>query len=104
MSDARPALSAALAAFGVPATVTPPGGDSIETTAIWLPPAEPGEGFHPAERKRVLALPVAGLDGLPSGTMLSAPETLGAEAQDWRVNEVERVDAEFYQVAVEPTQ
>ena len=107
MSDARPPISAALRAFGLPGQVTPPGEDAYEATVIWLPPVtadQPtGREFGRAEPRRVLALYVEnGVTSLPIGTVVVAAEFLGTQAASWKVDQAERIDPEHWRMTVVP--
>lgn len=90
MSDLRPSLTEALDAFGVDATVTPPGGEAMTTRAIWLSPLEDdqpvGLDFKRREPRRVLAVPRSDVASAPRGTIITAPEALGGVTKTWRVD------------------
>lgn len=100
-------MAAALDAFGLAATVSPPGEPSVETTALWLPPvtveAPSGSDFRRAEQKRVLALPLSGLPAVPRGTTVTVAEYEGAMPVDWKVDEAERVDFDHFRLLVVPS-
>lgn len=104
--DLRVPIEGALAAFGLPATVTPDGGSPVETTAIWLPydtvESPPAGDFRRAEPRRVLALPFEGLPQVPRGTIVTVEEFSGAGARDWRVDAANRVDHDHYRCIVLP--
>ena len=119
MGDLRVPLDPALTAFGVPATVTRPAPDNwpVATTAIWLPPLleEPrpvGTDFQRREPRRLLSLPRAapGIPGsvggdrvlstMPRGTTIVAAERLGEAAKTWRVDGLERTEADEWRVIV----
>lgn len=104
--DLRPPLSAALAAFGVDATVTVPNGTPVETTAIWLPPVTEempvGADFRRAEPVRVLALPLADVPEIPRGTVVTAAEVEGGIEADWKVDAVSRLGVDHYRLVVVP--
>jgi hypothetical protein len=104
VSDLRPPIGIALDAFGVDATVTPPGADAVETRAIWLPSTtvETGEELRRAEPRRVLALPLEGLPEVPRGTVVTVPEFEGADPSDWKVDAAERIDFDHYRAVVMP--
>ncbi|KKM71001.1 hypothetical protein LCGC14_1434940 [marine sediment metagenome] len=104
--DLRPPLKAALDAFGLPATVTPPGGPTVQTTAVWLPPVTVDQpttsDLRRAEPRRVLALPLAEAPQVPRDTVVSVPEHKGAVAADWKVDEAERIDFDHWRMMVVP--
>ena len=106
MSDIRPALQSALDAFGLPATVTVPDGAPVTTTAFWLPSVTVsvpvGAEYQREEQKRRIALPLAGLDAMPRGTVVVVAEYLGATPTSWRVDEAERIDFDHYRATVVP--
>jgi hypothetical protein len=106
LSDLRPSIAAALRAFGLPAVVTPPGGDPVETVAVWLPPRTPeyptGAEYRRAEPLRVLALPLAGLPQVPRGTVVTVAEYQGGTASDWKTDETDRLDFDHYRAVVVP--
>lgn len=104
MADARVPLDPLFATFGVPATVTPPNETAIETTVVWPPPSTlempaPGE-FSRREPQRVMALRRDEVPRLPRGTIVLAPETLGAEVQRWRVDGIDQVEVDLVRVIV----
>jgi len=105
--DLRPAIQSALDAFGLPAVVTPPGGPSVETTAVWLPPVTVdhpiGQDLQRAEPKRVLALPYTpGVTSIPRGTVVVVPEMKDAAPASWKVDEVDRVNPDEWRMTVLP--
>lgn len=107
MTDLRPSIGTAIAAFGVTATVTLPAGTPVEVEGFWLPtasPQVPGSGTtRRAEPKRTIVIPVDGLeDGLPRGTTISAPEYDGADASEWTVDSTQRVDFDHWRAVVVP--
>jgi hypothetical protein len=91
-------------AFGVPATVTTPGGAPVETTVAWVPPLT--EEFPPAsalQRKepvKVLALRRDAVDAAPRGTLIAAPEELGGTVVTWRVDSPQQVESDCLRVVV----
>lgn len=106
MQDLRPPLSLAHQVFGVPATVTPPGGSPISTTAVWILPQTVevplDSEFQRAERRRILALRRDQVPAVPRGTVIAAPEVKGGAVLSWRVDGVDRLDAEEFRVLVIP--
>lgn len=108
MADLRVPVDPILDAFGVPATVTRPAPDGtpITTTAVWIDPSmldvPASEDFQRREPRRLLALPVGAVPTVPRGTIVTAPETLGATSQDWRVDVLVASDLDFHRVLVLP--
>lgn len=105
-ADLRPAFSDAAYAFGVPATVTPPDGEPIETAVVWLPPVPtdlPG-GFdlQRQEPKRIVAVPIADVPTIPTGTVIDASEVLGGAIASWRVDGFDRYEFDAVRVFVVP--
>jgi hypothetical protein len=99
-----PALDAALDAFGVTATVTPPGGAPIVTRGIWLhevSDASPtGREFQARSPRRVMALPVADVGTLARGATILAPEPFGTTVLTWATDGVELVEGDEIRVVV----
>src|SRR4051812_26891579 len=93
-------LSTNLATFGVPVTVTRPFPDdtAIETTGIWMTTqtedVPTGTDFQRREPRRVMALSRAAVPTLPRGTLISATENPGGTAETWRVDGIERLEAD----------
>jgi hypothetical protein len=105
VTDTRPSITDALDAFGVDAVVTPPGGDPVETRAMWLGSSAevpPGSDSHRVERRRVLVLPLEGLPAIPRDTVVTLPEYDGADAEDWSIDSVVREDWDSRRVLVVP--
>jgi hypothetical protein len=107
-SDLRPLMGPFFDAFGVPVTVTRPlpDNDPIETVGIWidLAPMEmpPGMEFQRKEPQRVLALGRDDVPTVPRGTAVLAPETLGGPVKGWRIDGLERADADHHRVYLIP--
>jgi hypothetical protein len=95
MADLRPVIGPALAAFGLDATVTVPGGEPVATTAIWLSPVAvfvDGVLVRTSSAVRGLSLPRADIPGatepdfeLPQGTAIDAAEYGGGAVRSWSV-------------------
>jgi hypothetical protein len=106
VNDIRVPMSGALAAFGVPAVVTPPGEEAIETTAIWLSPVAEdvpsGQDLQRREMRRVLALDRAMVPTVSRGTIIVAAEKASDLTQTWRVDEVDLKDPDHVRVRVIP--
>ena len=99
------ALSLNLGAHGVPATVTRPAPDDtpVVTTGIWIttPLEDPqpyGMDFQRAEPRRVMALPRSALASLPRETVIVAADTIGGATKTWRVDSLDRTDADVVRV------
>lgn len=99
------ALGLNLSAHGVPATVTRPAPDDtpVVTTGIWittpLDEQRPvGVDFQRREPRRVMALPRSALASVPRHTIVVASETIGGANKTWRVDGLERTDADVFRV------
>lgn len=92
------ALDVAMSFQGVDATVTVPNGDPVETRAIWTQPVSElmpvGHDFQRREPRRVLALARSAVPQLPRGTLIVAAEYEGATPRSWKVDAIERMDAD----------
>jgi hypothetical protein len=97
-------LETNLAEHGVDATVTPTGSDSIVTRGIWVTPTAEdvpsGLDFQRREPRRVMALSRDAVPRLPTGSRISAPERDGGPVRDWRVDGIERDEADHRRVIV----
>jgi len=94
-----------MAAFSLPAVVTPPGGAAVETRALWLPPTtaeSPATDHDRAEAMRVVALPLDGLPNVPRGTVIVVAAYAGGTALSWKVDAADRVDWDHYRALVRP--
>lgn len=91
--------------FGVAAIITPPGGEAITATGVWLPSLteDPpvGRDFQRREPRRVLAFRLAEVVAVPRGSMIEAAEYGGAP-RVWTVDGVEQQTAEQIRVVVVP--
>lgn len=101
------ALDLNFSAHGVPATVTPsPTHDPIETRGIWMTPLadlQPvGLDLQRADARRVMALRRDQVPQVPRGAAIIAPELPGGPLKAWRVDGMERVEADHYRVLVVP--
>lgn len=95
------------AAFGVSATVTPPSAAAVETTGVWMTPAdEPqpfGADFSRREPRRVLAIPITDtLTTIPRGTLIEAADEPGGTTKTWSVDGLERSEPGLMRVIVVP--
>lgn len=105
MSDLRPALTDALAAFALPATVTVPGAEPVTTMAIWLPPVAVESGGVLVSTDKplaILALPRVDIPEVPRGTAIEAAETEDGEILSWVVEAVLATLPDELRVAVIP--
>lgn len=102
--DIRPAFDSVLGAFGLPATVTFSDGTSVETTAAWLSsPTEDvphGTDLRRAEQRKLLSLGKADVPALPRGTVVTVAETEDADAVDWLVDSMERMEYDHFRFFV----
>lgn len=106
MSDLRPDLGAALAVFGLPATVTIPGGPPVATTGIWLPPVSvdtTGVLVSTDRPQAVLALPRAAVPSMPRGTLINVAEMEGGPVLAWIVEAVDEARADEWRLIVSRT-
>lgn len=102
------------AAFGVAATVTvpllspdhdPPADFTVETTGVWMTPAEEaqpfGADFSRREPRRILAIPITStLTTVPRGTLIEAADEPGGTTKTWRVDGLERSEPGLMRVIV----
>lgn len=105
MGDIRPPIGAAVGAFGLPATLTPPGGLAVQLSVFWLPslPVDYRLEYRRSEQRRTLVIPTSGLAQLPArGSVLAVAEQAGAAVTDWKVDEADRTDYDHYRVVVVP--
>lgn len=95
-------------AHGLAITVAVPDVDEtpIETTGIWLTPVTDdvptGAEFRRRDVRRVMALSKSDVDSVPRGTIIMAPESSGGTTQRWRVDGIDRVEAEHLRVVLVP--
>lgn len=96
MADLRPSYLPAFTAFSLPATVTPPGGSAISTTAVWVTPQTVDVPIlgdaRVAEPRRVLALRRDQVPSAPRATVIAVAERAGQPTKQWRVDGVDRAD------------
>lgn len=93
------------AIHGVPATVTIPDGNPVETRIIWLTSiTEPIgiNGTSRADTRRTLAIRSDEVPTVPRGTIVEVTEHTRASPGMWRVDGVERVEPEHIRVFVLP--
>lgn len=108
--DARVAVDPIFDAFGVPATVTRPGEDAIETTAVWVPAGgtdrwgardETNSEILRARPRKVIALRGDEIVAAPVGTIILAPEEAGGTIKTWRVDELDHIEHDLIRVFVQ---
>jgi hypothetical protein len=90
VTDLRPSLDAAVGAFGVTATVTPPGGPTITAAVIVLPdrPIIAGEeGMQVTEHHRVICVRRSQVPTVPQGTAIVV--MAGVDAGSYSVDRIE---------------
>jgi hypothetical protein len=101
-------LTTNLATHGIPVTVTRPFPDDtpIVTRGIWMTDTTggvPGSlDFQRREPTRVMVLSRAAVPTVPRGTRIVAPENPGGEDATWRVDAIERIEADHVRVMVIP--
>lgn len=106
MTDSRPSLAPAFAAFGVDVIIpqAPPTGSLLTVRAIPLSYRQenvlPGTSIAEPGQRMVLAFQRADLDALPRGTLIEAPEISGGTVYTWRVDSVELINAEEVRLIV----
>jgi hypothetical protein len=97
-------LDPAFAAFGVAATVTPPGGAAIETKGFWITPLQEdmpvGYEFSRREPRRILVLPRPAVGVLPKGSAIAAAEYGGSTVRQWKVDGIDQMDADHVRAIV----
>ena len=93
-----------LSAHGVPATLTPPNQPAVTTRVIWATPETqlepPGAQFGRREPIRIAVISRSDVPSVPRGTLILAPESAGGSDQLWRVDGMERVEADHHRVIV----
>jgi hypothetical protein len=106
VTDLRPSIESALGAFGLDATVTPPGGASVPTTVFWLPSVTEqrpsGREHQRAEQLRVLVIPKSAVAQVPRETVIAVPEEEGGAVKNWKVDAADRFDVDHYRAIVVP--
>lgn len=102
-------LTANLAAFGVPATVTRPHPDDtpITATLVWMSPEAAGVPASDApltrvDPKRFAALSYAQVPTVPRKTTILAPDTLSGALRAWLVDGTTRVAVDHVIVVLLP--
>lgn len=101
------ALDVAMFAHGVDATVTVPAGAPVSTRVIWLNAVDEampvGRDFQRRDPRRVLSVALTGeLPDVPRGTEVVAPLPGSSVARTWKVENIDRKEAEQIRVVVAP--
>jgi hypothetical protein len=104
--DLRVPMDPILAAFGVPATVIRPAPDDapIETTLVWTAPFQAdvpgGSAFQRTDPQRFASFDATLVPLLRRDTRVQAPELLGGTVRHWRVDGIDRVEADLVVVVM----
>jgi hypothetical protein len=93
--------------IGVPATVTIPGGDPVETRIIWLTPSQDGAPGAPAvfqrnDPQRAMAIRRDDLPTLPLESLVAVTEPNLEDPTEWLVDSFLVTEPEHYRVSVRP--
>lgn len=109
VTDSRPSLTAALAAFGLTgATVTRPNAAAIiGVTVMWVSPSvgvgPVGMDLQAVSSRRVMVLPRSTVPTLPKGTVVVAPEYDGGALRVWVVDEFAQIEYDHWRAVVVPS-
>ena len=93
---------------GVPITVSRPTLDEVPvaTRGIWVLPQTDGmpggNDFQRHEPVRVMAISRDAISSVPRGTVILAPERAGTFERQWRVEGVDRIEADHVRVVLVP--
>lgn len=105
------ALDLNLSAHGVDVMVTPPGQIAVTGRGIWMTPSRrtASDEVHEVhdftrrdQDRGVMALPRSQFPSVPLGTVVTAPEQQGGTPADWRVDGIERVEADHLRAVLVP--
>lgn len=103
------ALETNLAVHGLPVTVIRPAPEDtpIETRGIWLTfvteESPIGNEFTRRSPVRIMALSREAVPTIPRGTLIRAPEKLGAaDVKGWIVDGLDRLEADHHRAIVLP--
>lgn len=92
------------AVHGVPATVTIPDGDPVETRIIWYStgqdPTPGGSQLQYQDQRRGMALRRDDVPEIPRGTVVEVTEPNREEPISWRVDSIEGIYPEHVRVLV----
>lgn len=94
---------------GLPAVVTQPNGDPVDTRVIWLPQASPlGPGGLDLQRRdpiRILAVPRSDVPSIQRGTLILVADHLEpGTIRSWKVDGIEHHDVDHLLVVVLPVE
>lgn len=91
---------------GIPATLQGPWESPLEGRIVWLRNLEEdapyGTQYAKVGARRRMAIQRDGVTNIPKGSIVTAPEEIGAEATDWQVDGTEEVTRTHFLVAVTP--
>lgn len=94
------------AVHGVPAIVTIPDGDPVETRIIWLTPVPTGipdgQTFQREEPKRAMAIRRDDVPAVPMGTIIEVTEHNLESPISWSVDSMDRIEPDHFRVLVVP--
>ena len=88
---------------GVPATVTVPDGEPVETRIIWLTPLDaevPAGVFQRQEPRRAMAIRRDDIPAVPRGSLIEVTEHLLTEIPIWVVDGMEATRYDHHRVVV----
>ncbi len=111
MTDTRVPLNPAIEAFGLPATITPPGvGQTpISTSGFWVSAmseeAPVGSEYRRRDPRRIFVLPLSSdVPEQDRGAILAAPEVDGGVTKTWQVVGLgQTVEPDCQRLIVTPT-
>lgn len=91
--------------LGITVLVTRPDVETTETLGIWMTPVPEdrpiGPGFQRRDQRREMAIRrTAEIDTVPTGSVIEAPERSGDEAKRWKVDGVDRTEADHVRVVL----
>jgi hypothetical protein len=93
-------------AHGVPATVIPPDEEPIQTRVVWLTPSTEivpaGSDARRAEARRTMGIRRDEVPAVPRGTLVDVTEHGQTAPDEWRVDAMEKVEADHFRVVVVP--
>jgi len=91
---------------GIPAVVTPPDADPVETRIIWLSPTTDspptGNEVRRADARRVMAIRRDDVPAVPRGTVIEVTEHLLTDPALWKSDAMEEVFSDHHRVVVLP--
>lgn len=97
-------LDAIFDAFGVAVTVTPNGGDPVETVGAWILPSTESEpaafALQRREARSVMALRRDEAGPIAKGCVIDAPPYGSTVSQRWKVDGFDRVEPDILRVVL----